>query len=244
MHRVLLEQALPSLGQTLVITGDEAVHALRVKRLDIGDDIQIMDGAGVVARAKIESVQKGGKRDGPVIGASIVESAVIPRILPRLEVCSATPKGARLDDMIDGLSQVGAACWSPLETQRGVVDPREAKLARLDRIAREAAKQCGRAWIMGIGSSMPCDAALKSPPGGRVVLADASGSAFVHDPTTADLRLLVGPEGGWTAEELQQARAAGASIARFGVHTMRIEVAAVVAAGYIMGFAGPAASPA
>ena len=222
----------------MVITGDEAVHALRVKRLDVGDRVQIMDGAGVIVQAEIESVQKGGKREGPIIGARVVERVEVAQTLPRLEVWSATPKGARLDEMIDGLSQVGAAGWLPLETQRGVVDPRDAKLARLERIAREAAKQCGRAWIMGIGASLGFDAALRPPPGGRVILADASGGTLVHEAGVTDLRLLVGPEGGWTPEELDRGRAAGASIARFGVHTMRIEVAAVVAAGCIMGLAG------
>lgn len=224
----------------MVITGDEAVHALRVKRLDVGDRVQIMDGAGVIVQAEIESVQKGGKREGPIIGARVVERVEVAQTLPRLEVWSATPKGARLDEMIDGLSQVGAAGWLPLETQRGVVDPRDAKLARLERIAREAAKQCGRAWIMGIGASVGFDAALRPPPGTKVILADASGGTFAHDPGATGLRLLVGPEGGWTPDELDRARAAGASITRFGVHTMRIEVAAVVAAGCIMGFAGRA----
>lgn len=238
MHRVFLEQVLPLVGQSLVIGGEEAVHALRVKRLEVGDHLQVMDGAGTVAEAEIVSVVKGGKRDGPTIDAKVVGRQEVARTLPSLQVCTATPKGARLDEMIDGLSQVGAAAWSPLETQRGVVDPRESKLARLERIAREAAKQCGRAWIMDVGASMPFDLALRAEAGQRVVLADATGGGFRPEPSATAIRLLVGPEGGWTGDELAWARAAGATVARFGVHTMRIEVAAVVAAGCIMGSAG------
>jgi len=132
--------------------------------------------------------------------------------------------------MIDGLSQVGAASWSMLESERSVTEPREGKMERLERTAMEASKQCGRAWRLEIGGVMKFAEAVRME---GVVVADVSGSAY--ERSGADVvRLLVGPEGGWAPEELQLARARGAAVCRFGPHVMRIETAAVVAAGIIM----------
>jgi 16S rRNA (uracil1498-N3)-methyltransferase len=151
-----------------------------------------------------------------------------------VEVVSAAPKGPRLGDMIDGLSQVGAASWSPLDSARGVVEPGAAKLGRLERIAAEAAKQCGRAWRLEIGAGLRFEDSLG---GGNVVLADALGAPYKASGQ-GTVRVLVGPEGGWDPRELDAARRAGVRIARFGPHAMRIETATVAAAAVILDVEG------
>jgi 16S rRNA (uracil1498-N3)-methyltransferase len=137
--------------------------------------------------------------------------------------------------MIDGLSQVGAAAWVCLESARTVVHPREAKLARVERVAVESLKQCGRAWLLETGAKAAFSDALGQT--GTVVIADTAGNDPL--PTDApdlapDLALFIGPEGGWTPEELAAARAVGAKVCRFGAHTMRIETAAVVACARLL----------
>ena len=85
-----------------------------------------------------------------------------------------------------------------------------------------------------IGGRARFEEAIRSAPGVRLVVADASGGAW-RAAEAERIRLLVGPEGGWTAEELAAARGAGAEVARFGAHVMRIETAAVVACGMLVG---------
>lgn len=243
MHRILLEQSIPDIGQTLVIEGDEAVHAIRVKRLESGDRLGLSDGAGMRAIGTIEAVHRAPKhRQGPSLEVRVTERAAIPPLQPALHVLTATPKGARVDDLVDQLSQIGAASWAPLSSIRGVVDPREGKLTRLERIAKESAKQSGRAWLLEIRRGVDIADALKEAETGPVIFADGSGEVW-NAENAADgspLTLLIGPEGGWTESELDSARAAGARVVRFGPHTMRIETAAVAAAAVILARAAPA----
>lgn len=237
VHRVFVQDApLLAPGERVEVVGPEAEHAARVKRLGPGDAVALLDGRGTVAAARVESTGKVGKGGWRL--AAVVESvATAERVRPRVEVWSATPKGGRVDELVDGLSQVGAAAWSPLRAERSVVQPRETKLERLERIAWEAAKQCGRAWVLEIGRERSWEEAIAPEVGVRVVLADASGGPY--ERTGAEgVRVLVGPEGGWTEAELAAARAAGATIARFGPHAMRIETAAVVAVAVVLDVEG------
>jgi 16S rRNA (uracil1498-N3)-methyltransferase len=131
------------------------------------------------------------------------------------------------------------------------VDPSAHKLDRLRRHAEESLKQCGRAWLMEIGEATTFADALASRS--SLILADASGGPFSlvhHDQTNAatprdPITLLIGPEGGFSPEEIASARHARATIASFGMHVMRIEVAAVAACAIVMHqrFAQPVAVP-
>jgi 16S rRNA (uracil1498-N3)-methyltransferase len=224
-HGVYFPDVILAVGEALTVTGEEAHHAVRVKRVEVGDDLRVHDGRGAVARARIEEVAKA--RGSWEVRARIAEVTRAPE--PRLTVFAAAPKGDRLDAMIDGLSQVGAGSWRPLLAARIAVEPGGGRIARLDRIAAESMKQCGRAWLLRIGPPATLDGALAGP--GPVVLAEASGAPFAGGPVLA---LLIGPEGGWEPAELARARAAGAALASFGPHTMRTETAAVVAAAALV----------
>lgn len=241
MHRILVDHLPGAPGETLIISGDEAQHALRVKRVRAGEAIELLDGQGTIASARaIDALTAPPRRRAPEEVHVIIDAIRrVPPLSPRIEVWSATPKGPRLDDMIDQLSQIGVACWRPLSTERSIVDPRDTKLARLDRILRESAKQCARAWLMQIGDKASFAQAIAAEPGTDIILADASGAPLaMNTPSSASpavaIRLLIGPEGGWTPAELAAARAAnggGVHIHRFGPHIMRLETAAVAAAG-------------
>ncbi len=251
MHRLYVEDALDRAptgtplpggagvsagGGTLVITGDEARHALLVKRLEPGEEVEILDGRGGRARAKLIRGEARGAR-GASAEFEVTALERVPPVTPIVHVYTATPKGDRVGEMIDQLSQAGAASWSPLTTARGAVEPRDSKLLRLERIAISAAKQCGRAHVMTIGSPVDVRGAGGT---GKLIVADASGEVYCADEATGKdepRHLLVGPEGGWTPEELAALRARGARVCRFGPHAMRIETAAVVAVGVVMGWA-------
>mgnify|MGYP006427032903 CR=1 FL=1 len=223
-RHTLFRSDIPPVGDRCAIEGDEAKHAVRVKRLRTGDEALLTDGCGRVARAAVEEA-------GRALTLTIRSIDTVPPIRPSVRVFAASPKGARLERMVDALSQVGASSWSPLATERGVVEPGENKMARAARVALESAKQSGRPWIMSIDGSATIEEALSAEH--DVVLADETGDPY--EPRGAErIALLVGPEGGWTERELETAREAGARVRRFGVRTMRVEVAAPVAAACII----------
>lgn len=237
MHRVLVDE-IPPPGATLRVEGDEARHAVRVKRLEAGDPIELLDGCGGVASGRVEGADKSGPGGSWTLRAGIVAIEHRPRIRPAVHVLSAVPKADRLESLIDGLCQVGAAAWSPLRSARAVVEPGPHRAERLDRIAREAAKQCGRAWLLDLGRGTDLDDALTDRDGHDplIIVADASGPLYQPGGEIQDreVRILIGPEGGWEPRELDRARQAGATVASFGPHTMRVEQAGVVAAAIVL----------
>lgn len=235
VHRMYVHEGIPHTGERLIITGEEAEHAARVKRIAPGDRVQLLDGHGTVAAALVGRAgpERSGRGRVWILEVTVESVCRAQPPHPAVEVWAATPKGSRVDELVEGLSQVGAAAWSPLAAERTVVTPRETKLERLERIAWESAKQCGRAWVLRIGRERTLAEGLASEPGVRVVVADASGAPYDASGAAA-VRILVGPEGGWSQSELEAARSSGATIARFGPHAMRIETAAVVAAAIVL----------
>jgi 16S rRNA (uracil1498-N3)-methyltransferase len=119
MHRVFLDQSLANIapGSLLRVAGDQAKHALRVKRLEAGDPIELLDGRGHLAPARLENSGKA-SRDDWWLDARIDRVLSIPRVRPEIRVWSAVPKGQRLSDMIEALSQAGARSWGALESAR------------------------------------------------------------------------------------------------------------------------------
>ncbi len=213
-------------GSTISIEGDEAKHAIRVKRVCEGDLVRLLDGKGMVLITRVTDARR--------ILHLVVESAELEaRPLVSLEMATATPKGPRLDKMIDMLGQVGAASWCPLATKLGVVEPGSNKIDRMERICRESAKQSLRAWPMRIGAALAFQQSIACEGGERLVIADASGGEYAPAGPGV-VRALVGPEGGWTDDELRAATQAGAQVVGLGPHVLRIETAAVVLASLIV----------
>ncbi|MCC6660652.1 MAG: 16S rRNA (uracil(1498)-N(3))-methyltransferase [Phycisphaerales bacterium] len=227
-HRFFLPARPSPAPGPWVIGGEEARHAARVKRLDLGEPVEVLDGMGSIASGAVTAIDK--EYDGWVVRVNIETVRRIEPIRPAVVVLCPAPKGDRLPQLIEGLSQVGAAAWRPLHAERTVAEPAAARLDRLERIAQESAKQCGRAWTLRIEQSITFTTALALP---SLVMADAGSGPFTP-PNSAEIHLLIGPEGGWSDAERAAARAAGAAPASFGPHVMRVETAAVVAAASVL----------
>jgi len=241
LHRVLDPDFDLAEGQPAEILGEEAHHAVRVKRLQVGDALELLDGRGTIALARVELVEKVSKGAWRLL-ARVERCESAAPVRPWVEVWSATPKGGRVEGLIEQLSQVGAAVWRPLQSVRTIVDPREGKLDRLERVARESAKQCGRAHVLRVGTRASFAQALREPDalgvrpitlialiGGRSI-ADALAPVRAGERPLS-VRLLVGPEGDWTDQERDEALVSGAVGVGLGPHAMRTETAAVMIAG-------------
>jgi 16S rRNA (uracil1498-N3)-methyltransferase len=240
MHSLYLPD-LPAHAVDLMVEGDEARHAIKVRRVAVGEWVRLLDGRGLVMVAEVTEI-KGW------LGLRVRERWRAEPNFPLVDVWSATPKGPRVSDLVDGLSQAGAASWTPMWTRLGVVDPRESKLERLERIVIEAAKQAGRPWLLEIREKRTFEQAMAlgsqaRNSNERLVIADVRGEPYRALGATT-VRLVIGPEGGLTQDELDLAIRAGGLIASFGPHAMRIETAAVVATGVILATERAAAPPA
>ncbi len=238
-HRVYVDRALgpADIGSTLLVEGDEARHALGSKRLTEGDGVLVLDGLGRVAECVLDRAEAAKGKRPPV--ARLVVRAVreVPAVVPRVRVLTPIPKADRLSWMLEQLSQAGAAAWAPLTTQRSIGDARDLRPDRLARIAREAAKQCGRAYVLAIEPGV--DLGTLDPAGlrgaGGVLVADSAGSRGPVDAAAhAAWSVLVGPEGGFAPDELARLQAAGVPRVALGPHVMRIETAALAAATLLL----------
>ncbi len=215
-------------GQTVSLDPAEARHARKALRLGPGQTVTLFDARGVTATARLDD--RAG--DGPGLGCVIVERTEHPPPAATLTLAVALPKAGRVDDMVDGLVQLGVDRLIPLRTERSVVAPRQAKLERLSRRVIEAMKQCGRAHAMAIGPLTPLKDVLVEPAETRLLLAPGGdrGGAF---PSGGSVLALIGPEGGWAEAESAAAVAAGFEPWTVGPHVLRIETAAVAAAALL-----------
>lgn len=213
----------PSLAAhaSVLLDADESHHAAKVLRLRAGEPVLLLDGAGGMAEAVVEAVS------AKEVACRTGEVVRHPAPACRLTIFCAIPKGPRAEDMVDQLTQLGCDRFVPLVCERSVVDPREGKVEKFRRAAREACKQAMRPHLMEVGEPLSLAAALAAPAAKRLI-ADPRGGAGPR-MLEADTALFIGPEGGFTDGELAAAEAAGAERWRFSPHVLRIETAAAAA---------------
>lgn len=212
---------------TVVVTGSEARHLSRVLRLGVGDEVTLFDGEGNQARARVERVDEGS------VSLSVLEQIGGDSSSLALTLATAVPKGDRFDWLVEKATELGVARLIPLITERSVVHPGGSKLERLRRRIVEASKQCERSRLMELTEPMSwSDCVAREFAGARVQVADPSGEPFSADrsSTTGPVLAAVGPEGGFTPEELELALRHGARIVALGSTILRIETAALAMA--------------
>jgi 16S rRNA (uracil1498-N3)-methyltransferase len=223
------------------VLSDEDLHHLdRVLRLRDGEEVVAGDGCGRWAR----TVWRGRAQLEPCQGAPGVggDGSVQQeeRDQPELTVAFAPVKGERPEWVVQKLTELGVDRIVPLRTQRSVVRWTGARavaaVERLRRVAREGAAQCRRVWLPEVTDPISFAelGSLGSP--GEVVLAQLSGDR----PTSAQHVVAVGPEGGWSSEEL----ASGLPTVGFGLSVLRAETAAVTAGALMVSLRTGTVAPA
>jgi 16S rRNA (uracil1498-N3)-methyltransferase len=244
------------LGESVALSRLDSRHALRALRLRFGEDITLADGAGLFARGRMS-----GERDGLAL-VELLEIEEIAQPEPALTVAMAPPKGDRLSWAVQKLAELGVDRVDLLadteRTVRTLEAPsggiRTALLDRLETVAREARMQSRRPFGMGV-SVTTFDAEMDAALAGSSALMLWEGAVIsVRDalstlPPAEELRLLVGPEGGFADVEIERARAAGVPLVTLGLGILRTETAAVAAAVVTLdtlgrlGGGAPAAGP-
>jgi 16S rRNA (uracil1498-N3)-methyltransferase len=213
------------LGQgPVTLDGPEAHHLVTVCRLRPGDAVRLFNGDGREYPAQVVTTARRS------VSLNVGQGEIPARELPyRLEVAAPLPKGERATFLIEKLTELGVTAFTPLQTARSVVLPREAKLERMQRHVIEASKQCGRNALMRVQPLTSIgDLIRRADLPVRRFIAHPGGTAFPEG--VGDVTVAVGPEGGFTDEEIREARESGWTVAGLGDRLLRIETAALVVA--------------
>jgi len=223
-------------GGTVTIEGDEAHHAVAVRRLRAGERVVLTDGAGTSVTGPVAST---GKRVFAVLAEEIEHAEPAT---PALTVVQAIPKGERGELAVEVLTEIGAARIVPWAASRSVAvwkgERAERSLAKWRATAREAAKQARRTWFPEVApmASTAEVAALVEAAGLAVVLHEEGTAtlATAAVPETGGILLVVGPEGGLAEDEIAAFEAAGAVTVRLGAEVLRTSTAGVAAAAALL----------
>lgn len=215
---------------------DETHHALHVLRVSVPDVVTVTDGAGMLARCAVETIEHDRLR------ARILETEELRAPKPRIVVYQGAAKGRKVDEVIDRLAELGITEAWVYESKRAVVEWDKAKWTKLhDRwrsIARSAAKQSRSPFVLDVGGGLSWPELVRHVAREPLAIAlweDASlplRSALVAEVDR--LALIVGPEGGLDRAEAEALADAGAQLVSLGPHILRTEVAPVVAASALL----------
>jgi 16S rRNA (uracil1498-N3)-methyltransferase len=226
---------VPSLAPgRLVLSQEDSRHALRSLRLRPGDQVSLADGKGTVAEGRLMEEAAGG---------AAVEVGEVRRVVrrgPVVSIALSPPKGDRLSWAVQKLGELGVDETILIRTEHSVraweKDRAGRAVARLEAVAREAAMQSRRPFLMEVRPPVPLEEALST--GGAPLVALWEGAP---DPLAACLpeeaggiRVVVGPEGGFSEQEVETMREAGAALASLGSGILRTETAAIVGAALVL----------
>ncbi len=216
-------------GCEIALEPEEARHASGSLRRRTGDRVVLADGAGSVAGAELKKCV----RSDVVAVVDILVTKVSP--LPGPTVALGVLQTRAMDWAIQKAVEVGVETFVPLlcDRSQGSQQRSVERLVHWRRVARQALKQCRRAWEMQVQSPLAMEAVV----GGRLkpgLVADPKGPADFSGLKSRWSTLLVGPEGGLTVEERRGLLQAGWSKISLGPHILRAETAVVVGSAMLM----------
>jgi 16S rRNA (uracil1498-N3)-methyltransferase len=216
-----------ALGDELVeIEGDAFRHLFRASRLAVGDPLRLVDGAGNARQGIIREVTR--RR------AVVSVGGVLPAGEPgrEVEIWVPMPRPSRASWMVEKLTEVGVAAIRFYASRHAPRSSGTNQLRRLERVAASALQQCGRSRLPALTGDCSWQTMLRAlrDEAQWFVLDPASAGWSSFQPGTERVALIVGPEGGWTAEESADLRRAGGRSVQLGSTVLRVETAAVVGA--------------
>lgn len=216
-------------GAVVRLSDDEATHARSSKRLGDSDAIVLFNGKGAIATARITANEKKGRR----IDVELDQVDTLAPLSPAITIASAAPKGERATLLLNMITQLGATAFIPLQCERSVATGEKLAGSRGQRIVIEACKQARCAHLPMIAEPMsPNDVVIRGIDRDEVVLAAHPTGLPVrevvdHHLKDCDVTLLIGPEGGFTDDEVNAMRDSGAHIVNLGRTILRTETACV-----------------
>ena len=232
-------------GEILTLSESQAHYAITVLRLGPGDPVELFDGRGVLARTTLVEIDPPRVRIETITRTERGESPLSTVLF------QAIPKGKRWDTILEKSTELGVEAIVPLQTERTVVKvsaPRAGgKQERWEKITAAAARQCGRSRIPEISAPRSLKEALEAYPdlmhlvahtggAGRRSLSEAFASRADH--SEGSIGVWIGPEGGFTSQEVQLLEAAGAIPFHLGSRILRADTAGLTALSILQALGG------
>jgi 16S rRNA (uracil1498-N3)-methyltransferase len=222
-HRIFVDALAP----TVTVTGDELHHAVRVVRVRAGEAVEVFDRAGRLARGVIESIE----RERAVVRIDEELESRESKLDVRLAM--AVIQLEKFELVLQKATELGVRSIIPLVTER--IELRRERYAgkheRWNRIVFEAVKQSGRSIAPVIEEPQAfADVIDRS---GVKIFFDADETPSMWPSSLDAATVFIGPEGGWSEDELQSARARDCVFARVGPRRLRAETAAIVACAVV-----------
>lgn len=218
-------------GATVEVIGDEARHAVKVSRLRLGERIMVGNGAGALGTGEVVVA------DRDRFAVRLDEAGFAPSVTPSIVLVQALAKGDRDERAVEQATEFGVDRIMPWQAARSVSrwdGPGGEKslkgIAKWQRIAREAAKQSLRPRIPAVaGPLIVADLCREAEAGALVLVLHPSGEHRLSEfaatgalnDSVAEVYLVVGPEGGFSDDELAALNAAGARILVLGETVLR-----------------------
>lgn len=221
----------------ILIRDDEAKHLIDVLRRKIGDRITVTNGKGVLWKTEIRSIEK------KKVRCSILETHYnVNELTTTITLAIALLKNpGRFDFVIEKATEMGVKHIVPFHSARTIAksDHRE----RWERIARAAMKQCCRSVVPSVSPvqtfsevlSLAADSALALCPHEKAPASNTLFSFIASHPAPASVVVCIGPEGGFTDDEIEEAEARGYQLVSLGTRRLRSETAALVAVSQLVG---------
>ncbi len=225
-----------AVGAEVEVTGDEAHHAVAVRRLRVGEEVVLTDGLGHRVVGEVAST---GKR---VFTVGVTSAHFVERPAPCFTVVQALPKGDRGELAVEVLTEIGVDTIIPWAASRSVAvwkGDRVAKShAKWQSTAREASKQSRRTWLPIVTPLSSTEAVVDRLGGASLAVVlheDATTPlASLVVPSDREIVVIVGPEGGITPEELTAFEATGAVTVRLGDEVLRTSTAGLAAVSALL----------
>ncbi len=225
--------------QEVWVNGEEAHHIIRVKRAKAGEKITLFNGKGYEYFGYIQEILK------DKLKVCIEQTRLVNREAPiEITIAFSVPKGKHSTFLIQKCVELGVKTLIPLSCERSVVDIGEKsteKVERWDKIVIEASKQCKRNLLTQIEAAMPFADFIKTVGSYDLALIACTETDTItlkkvlHEHQQAKMILcLIGPEGGFSHNEVTMARAGGCIPVSISHSTLRIETAAIAISSMIL----------
>jgi 16S rRNA (uracil1498-N3)-methyltransferase len=222
-------------GSSAAIYGDEANHIQNVLRLSPGHEIQLFDGTGTEYKAKIDS-----------LSSNKIQVTILEKIEPRTEspiqiiMAQALLKDNKMDHLVRQLTELGMTQFIPYIAERSIARPDTSRLSkrmeRWEKIAKESLKQCRRSIIPEIGPVLSfkellafgktCDTGILFWENSKTPINISKDQPQLPQNR---IMLIMGPEGGFSDNEIEQTRQSDFSIASLGPRILKAETAPIAA---------------
>ncbi len=218
-------------GATAVILED-AVHITRVLRMNVGDEVLIFDGTGYEYTARLTSVDKD-RCEAEILSSKFSEQE--PSV--KVTVYQGIPKSGKMEGIIQKSVELGVYSIVPVAMDRCVSKldggKKEAeKIKRWNKVAVEAAKQCGRGILPQVENAVSFDEAIKRMTDAGLAImpyemlghmGQASLKEVLNQNKASEIAVIIGPEGGFSDSEAERAKAAGINLVGLGARILRTE---------------------